>query len=514
MTDIQIESKLIFRSHFDTQHLKTDLKGRSVRGGAATILGQGVHFAINMCSTVVLARLLVPADFGLIAMVTAIIGFATLFKDLGLSAATVQKAEITHEQISTLFWVNVAVSTIIALVMTGLAPAIAKFYGEPRLTMITIALSLVFLFGGLTVQHQALLQRQMRFTVLSAIQVVSTAAGVSAAIVSAILGSGYWSLVIMQATSALAIVFGVWLICNWRPGRPVRHAGVRSMLAFGGHITGFNVVNYFARNADNILIGRVWGAGPLGFYSRAYSLLMLPLNQLNLPISAVAVPALSRLHGDPTRYKAYYLKTISLITLASTPLVSFFIVCSDDLILLILGAQWVAASDIFLVLGVSALIQPLYFTQGWLHISAGRSDRYLRWGLAGSLVIVLGFVMGLPYGALGVAVAYAITSWVIIFPCMWYAGRSAGIRVGDIFAAVSKNILAGLGSIAISIVLLEHVLLFKASWVNLLVGLCSVCMTYSLFLLLLYRNLTPWHQVVDVAVTLIRPIVRKSPVMD
>lgn len=504
--------KTSLRSSFDTEHLKTDLKARSIHGGAATILGQGTYFLVQTASTIVMARLLTPADFGLIAMATAVTGFAALFKDLGLSMATVQKAEINHEQISTLFWVNVTVSAMIALITVAVAPAIAWFYGTPRLTLITITLSLVFVLGGLTVQHQALLQRQMRFTALAAIQVLSMLAGVVTAIIAASMRAGYWALVIMQVVTAVFTVLGVWLLCDWRPGRPVRHTGVRSMLVFGGNITGFNVVNYFARNADNLLIGRYWGAGPLGFYSKAYSLLMLPLNQINIPLAAVVVPALSMLHCEPSRYRAYYLKTISFITLISTPLVSFFIVCSDDLILLILGSQWATASNIFSVLGISALIQPLYYTQGWLHISAGRSDRYLRWGLVGSLVIVLGFMVGLPYGPLGVAVAYSVTLWAIIVPCMWYAGRSAEIRVSDIFAAVSKNIVAGLCSITCSIVLLKHILIFKATWVNLLVGLCSVCVTYNVFLLVLYRDLSPWHQFADVVVTFIWSIMRKLPV--
>ncbi len=148
---------------FDTEYLKADLKGRSVRGGAVTMAAQGIKFFLQIGSTVVLARLLTPEDFGLIAMVTAVTGFVMMFKDMGLSMATVQRAEIDHAQISTLFWINVVLSLAFMLLTATLAPAIAWFYSEPRLTWITLALAGAFIFSGFTVQHQALLRRQMNF---------------------------------------------------------------------------------------------------------------------------------------------------------------------------------------------------------------------------------------------------------------------------------------------------------------------------------------------------------------
>jgi PST family polysaccharide transporter len=323
--------------------------------------------------------------------------------------------------------------------------------------------------------------------------------GVCVAIGSALSGAGYWALVLMQISTAFCTLIGLWLVCDWRPGRPQLHTDVKNMLSFGGHITLFNIVNYFARNFDNILIGRVWGAGPLGVYSKAYGLLMLPLRQINMPLSSVAIPALSALYGDLPRYRSYYLQTISLITLVSTPFVGFLIICSDDLILLVLGPQWSAAGNIFAVLGISALVQPLYFTQGWLHVSAGRGDRYLRWGIISSILIVLSFIVGLPYGPLGVATAYGAVTWAIIVPCMWYAGRSAGIGLKFIFNAVSKNIASGLGSIAISYVLLENFLFFESALGNLIVGCCIIFSTYAVLILLMYRDLSVFHQVFNVA---------------
>ena len=288
------------QSVFDTKHLMTDLKARAVRGGIATMLGQGDQFIIQIASTIIMARLLVPADFGLIAMVTAITGFAILFKDLGLSMATVQRSKITHEQVSTLFWINVTVSTVITLVIFGLAPAIAWFYGEPRLTLITMVLSLVFVLGGLTVQHQALMQREMRFKALAIIRVISILAGLIAAIAFALIGISYWALVIMQITTAMFNTAGVWLLCHWRPSHPFRRVDVKDLLVFGANLTGFDIVNYFARNLDNILLGRFWGANVLGLYSKAYSIMMLPINQIRAPLNAVAIPTLSRLQNDPT----------------------------------------------------------------------------------------------------------------------------------------------------------------------------------------------------------------------
>ena len=247
------------------------------------IFGQCAISAFNIISTVVLARLLNPSDFGLIAMVATITGIAALFNDCGLSTATIQKIVVNHEQVSTLFWVNVLLGGFIAIVLIAISPVVAWFYGDPRLTLITIFFSAIFLVSGLTVQHQALLRRQMRFTGLLYIQIISIVVGTSTAVLLAKFGAGYWALVLLQATSTLTIAIGVWLLSGWIPTLTFRIASVKSMLSFGGNITAFNIINYFARNIDNILIGKVWGSASLGLYSKAYGLLMLPLIRLILP---------------------------------------------------------------------------------------------------------------------------------------------------------------------------------------------------------------------------------------
>jgi len=420
-----------------TDHLKSDLKGRSVRGGIVTIIAEGLKFLICMGSTVVLARLLTPKDFGLIAMVTAVTGFVMMFKDMGLSMATVQRAEITHAQVSTLFWINVGVSILLMLVTAALGPAISWFYGDPRLTWITIALAGGFIFGGLTIQHQALLRRQMRFTALAAVEIAGMSAGVLAAIISAFYGIGYWALVVMQVVMEAVMALGVWIACGWRPGLPVRGSGVREMLKFGGNLTGFNVVNYFARNADNLLIGKFWGAKALGLYSKAYGLLMLPLSQINAPLSAVAIPALSRLQDDPDQYRNYYLKTIGMIALVTMPGVTFLIVMSKEIILLVLGPQWTNAAPIFTFLGLAALFQPVSNTTGWLFVSQDRTNDMFRWSFIGGGLAVASIVTGLHWGAIGVAASYSITDITIRTPLLyWFVGRKGPVMTKDIYNAL------------------------------------------------------------------------------
>ena len=323
--------------HFRTEHLKTDLKGRSVRGGAVTLIAQVCKFVLQIGSTAILARLLTPQDYGLIGMTVAVTGFVSMFKDMGLSMATIQKAEINHRQISTLFWVNVGLSLATLLVTAAIAPAVALFYGEPKLTSITIVSAIGFIFGGLTVQHQALLNRQMRFTALAIIDITSMLVGTIVAIVLAWYGVGYWALVIMQLAIALSTTLGVWLVCHWRPSLPALDSGIGEMLTFGGNITGFSIINYFARNLDNVLIGRFWGAGELGLYSKAYQLLLLPINQINSPIAAVAIPALSRLVDSSERYTAAYVRIVEKVALLTIPIMLFMIGSSDWLVLLLLG---------------------------------------------------------------------------------------------------------------------------------------------------------------------------------
>lgn len=438
---------------FDNASLDADLKGRSVRGGAVTLLAQGSKLIIQTVSALALARLLTPEDYGLVGMVGTFTGFAALFTDLGLSTATIQAPEIRHRQISTIFWVNMASSLLLALVVVALAPAVAWFYGEPRLTLITEVLAVPFVLGGLTVQHQALLRRQMRFTALAIIEVLALLFGVTIAILAAILGAGYWSLIAMLLAGPSGVALGVWLASNWWPGLPTRWSDARGMLAFGAHLTGFHVLNYFARNVDNILIGRVWGAHALGFYSKAYGLLTLPLAQITAPVTAIAVVTLSRLSKEPDRYRSCYRRCLSLIAFVTMPVAVFLVVMSDEVIHVVLGPQWSEAAHIFMFLGIAALWQPVASSTGWLLVSQGRTAEMFWWGAAASFVTVCGIVLGLPWGTTGVAAFYTLFNGATIPALFWLVGRKGPVAAWDICRALAMPLYVSLGVLPVLLVL-------------------------------------------------------------
>jgi O-antigen/teichoic acid export membrane protein len=423
---------------FNTKHFKKNIKLLSIRGSAISLTSQGIMLVIGMASTIIMARLLTPKDFGLIAMVVAITGFADIFSSLGLSMSTIQRENINHAQVSTMFWINVAVSTVIMISIAVLSPAIAWFYDTPQLTLVTMALSVTFLSGGLAVQHKALLTRQMRFTAIATVEIIAMIFGIGTAIYAAMHNFRYWALVINNIVSSVALVLGLWLVSGWLPGRPVRGAGLRSILNFGIHITGFNILNYFSRNLDNILIGRFCGASSLGFYSKAYQLLMLPVNNLRNPLNNVVLPSLSRMQNDPKQYRSYYIKFISILAFISMPLIVFLFVCSENIVILVLGNQWLGVNKIFKILAIAALIQPIASSRGLILLSLGRSQRYFRWGLFNAVTTVISFIIGISWGATGVAIAYVAQNYLILYPSLWYVYKNTPIKISDFFGSILR----------------------------------------------------------------------------
>jgi len=422
-----------------------DLKQRVIRGGFAKICSQGAGFVVRMGSLMILARLLDPKDFGLVGMVTAVIGVFNLFRDFGLSAAAVQRnTTVTREQASTLFWVNILVGAILGLLSFAIAPFAVLFYHETRLFGITAALASGFLFNAAGVQHSAMLEREMRFTTLSVIDIISLLTSVLVGIGMALHGYGYWALVATTTVVPLVYTVCVWLTTAWVPGRPHRRVGVRSMMRFGGTLTLNGLVMYIATNFEKVLLGRFWGAEAIGVYGRAYQLVNMPNDNLNSAASGVAFAALSRLQDDPPRFRSYFLKGYALVLSLTVPVTVACALFAKDMISVFLGPKWQSAVTVVSLLAPTTLAFATINPLGWLLMSLGLVGRGLRMALVFAPFMIAGYLIGLPYGPRGVAFAYSAMMTLSVIPMIAAAVRGTVISVRDVLLTVSRPLLSGI----------------------------------------------------------------------
>ena len=426
-----------------------DLKQKIVLGGIAKICAQATNFTLRVGSLMILARLLDPRDFGLVAMVTTVTGVVNLFRDFGLSTASVQRTTITDDEISTLFWINLLCGGVLTSLVLVAAPIIARFYHEPRLVLVTVTLSASFLINAAGVQHSALLERQMRFTALAAIETFSLVFSIAVGIGMAAHGFGPWALVGMTLAASLCSSASVWVAAPWIPGRPRPHSGIRSMLRFGGTVTLNNLVAYVAYNLDKVLLGRFWGADALGIYGRAYQLINLPTENLNSAVGGVTFSALSRVKEDTRRLKSYFLKGYSLVVALTLPVTLVCALFADDLIVLILGQKWSEVTPIFRLLAPTILVFGMINPMWWLLLSLGLVGRSLRIAVALTPIVIAGYLVGLPHGPKGVALGYslAMTLWVV--PHLAWCVHGTVISFRDILGAVGRPLLSALVAAAV-----------------------------------------------------------------
>jgi O-antigen/teichoic acid export membrane protein len=421
-----------------------ELKRKSVRGGLVAVGAQGVRLVLQTGTVMLLARLLTPEDFGLTGMAATLTGFLGLFRDAGLSAATVQRREVTHEQLSTLFWINASIGTGLTALTVVFAPVVARFYGEPRLSWIAIVSGVAFLCSGLMAQHWALLQREMRFATQARIDLTALAIASGVGIVMAFLGWRYWSLVAMGIVGSVLSTAGVWLAVPWIPGLPRRNCGVRSMLRFGGLTTLNSFLVFLAWNSHNILLGRFWGAHALGLYGRAFQLAVLPVEQWTGTLSGVALSGLSAVQDDADRLSRFFLKAYSLLLSVSIPIAIACPLFADEIIRVLLGAKWIEVSPIFRLLAPTSLVFALANPLSWLVTSTGRVGRAVGITALVTPVVIVGILLGLSQGPLGVALGYSAAMVLIIIPIVAWSKYGTGITWSDLWRVTKIPLFAGL----------------------------------------------------------------------
>lgn len=474
----RIDPKIIFGKHSQDGEFKDTV----VKGSLATGLSQGIAMGFTIISAVVLARLLTPDDFGLMGMVGVVMNFLFIFKDIGLSDATIQKDEITSAQISTLFWINTLITVALGLVLALSGPLVSRFYDRRELTAIMVVLAATFVIEGLTIQHTALLRRHLRFTAVAIADILSRFSYLVVAIVMALNGFRYWSLVGGHAARTLVLLGFIFYQCPWIPGRMVKGSGVRGMMKFGGQITAGHLLAYLARNLDGILIGRMFGAVPLGLYNKAYHLLMQPLSQVKFPLTHLALPVLSSLNKEPERYRNYFRKLLDISISLALPVAVYCFLESEFAIRFVLGDQWLESTPVFRILSIGGIFVSASFLPGLALLSHGFSKKYMKLLIATSIIQSVSFVAGSPFGINGIAIAYTVSSFLMLIPMVILSFRGTFVKARLFFFTVVWPLLAAVAS-GLMIPVLLRLLHSDSTFVHLLVAVIYFILYTGLTLL-------------------------------
>ena len=430
--------------YFEENKPYSGLGKASLRSGITVVAARGVNIFVQLASTVVLARLLSPHDFGLVAMVMALVGFAPMLIDLGTSEAAAQKTHISRTEVSSLFWLNVAIGAGSAALLALSSGLIARFFGEPSLASIVLVLSCTLVLGAMYNQHYALMRRVMEFRHIAMIDISANVVGSMVSVAMAFAGWGYWALVAKPIVTSAMTVVSVWICCPWVPGRPRLTSDVKELLGFGMGVAGFTMTDYVARSADRVALGYFYGAGPLGYFQNAFTVYSNLLSILTEPLHNIAVSGLSKLRGNLDELKRSWATALSSLTFFSSMAFAMLAVTGQDFVVILLGPKWAPAGPLLCILAVKGIAQSVERTMGWIHVAAGRSDRWMRWGIFSAVCQLVALGVGLPFGITGVAIAYVIATFGLFVPALAYAGSPVGIDSKDVLRAVGAPMTSAL----------------------------------------------------------------------
>jgi O-antigen/teichoic acid export membrane protein len=436
-------------------------------------LSQAARIVLQLVSLFILSRLLQPSEYGLLAMATVAVNFAYLLRDMGTAAAVVQKENLTDQTTNTVFWLNIGMGCVLALTLTAVSPFLAVYFRIDRLAPVLCLLAVVFPITSASAVHQSLLERASGFKTLARIEIVSALIGLVVAIVLAYMGYGVYSLVWQTLASAIASSAQLWLASVWRPQKIWNTAEFRSLWRFSGNLTGFTFINFFARNADSMVIGRVLGSVQLGIYSQAYKLMMFPLQSMSYVAGRALFPVMSRQQNERAKMAQLYFRSLRLIATITAPLMAGLWLLREPFVSIALGPKWGAVPIVLAWLAPVGFIQSLVTTTGTVLMSTGRTDLMMRLGLLGTFLQVGSFFIGVQWGIEGVAACYLVANILNAIPHFHFTVQQLHSTMAD---------------------------LLKAIWQPVAFALIMVAALYPLYQLLLGRALPT--QVVFVAVAL------------
>ncbi|WP_438965819.1 lipopolysaccharide biosynthesis protein [Flavobacterium sp.] len=462
-----------------------NLKSQSLKSGFWSVISQFFNFSFKLISLSVLSRILNPEDFGLIAMCTTISGFVTVFSDIGLTTSTIQSDNLDSQKFNSVYILNFLIGILLTILFVFISPIMAWFYNDDRLLLIGIFSSLSFFLSGISSQYLALLKKIMEFKTLAIATIIASLIELTICLLLAKLGYGYWALIFGILANGLFLAIFLTFKFKWYPSKFIWSDEIKSFLHFGKFITFFDVINYFSKNLDNILIGKFKGAVILGFYSRAYQIMSLPLSQIRIPFMAVVLPSLSQLKNDEVKYKDYYNTFISIFRILITYIVLLMWVNSESIVLIMLGEKWGITTQIFSILAIASFFQPIYGTFGTVLISLGKSKKYFYWGIYNAIIIIVSFIIGVNYSITLFSWFYVLANIITYFFSAFFTLKNTPINVIEFH---KKNTLFIFFFIIIGFFFRKYAIDFSNILYNLLYRSTIITMFFILYLVFFKKD--------------------------
>ena len=516
-----------FEQYAQANTSDADLKRRSLQSGLVTFAAQPIKLVIGIAATAILARLVTPADFGLLAMVTPLLALVDSLSNLGLETATVQQQNLSHRQTNDAFWLSLKFNLLVISLMVAMGPVLAWFYGQKGLSAITFAMAVGAFSICLSFQHQALLKRQMRFNLLMTIEVVAIAIATLCAILAAWQGLGYWALVLQIVVMQVVQGVAYWLTCDWRPSwhdrskQPQNRFKKRSddrleenadhsistMFSYGANLTGFRFLTRIGMQTDRILVGYISGATALGFYDVAYRWAYFPFIQIYSPLFDVVISSLSRAYAEPLTYRRYCHWSLMSLFALCLPALAFLYVTAKDILLILLGEQWLSAIPLFRLLLIAMFVGTMYRVTKWLYISSGQTQRQLRWAFIHTPVMIASVAIGARSGAHGIAMGYMLGMCVLTYPSVAYCLQGLPLTMADFLATVWP---AATASILSAAVLSISVPLLSAIATNSFLKLCIEAVFFGIIYCAIWFFLPGGRQSTTKMIANIKQLSRKA----
>lgn len=398
--------------------------------------------ALSFLFLIVLARLLAPRQFGLMSMIAVFTGLAHLFMDLGLSAAVIQRKELEDRHLSSAFWLNLAAGAAVTGVLALSAPFIADFYGEPILQSMVPALALNFTLGSLSTVHRGRLSRELDFRAISIANIFSILFAGVTGVALASAGLGVWSLVVKSVLDTTISTAVMWRADDWRPAFAFDLSAIKDLSRFSFSLLATQIIGYSARNLDDMLVGRVVGSSALGAYNKAYQVMIFPLQNISGVIARVMFPSLSQIQDDRARVKNLFLRVTRAIALVTFPLMTGLFVTVEPFVLAVFGQDWSQMIPILKILSLLGLVQSITTLQGNLYLSQGRADLQLKVNVVTKIPVFLGIIVGLNWGAVGVATGYTAAELLILYPQYYFAGRLVNLKFRELLVNLTRVFVA------------------------------------------------------------------------